>query len=609
MPFGAELVEEGVRFRLWAPAETAVGLQIEYGSQSQAFVMEQANDGWFELSLSREFAGPGSHYRYCLGGGLNVPDPASRFQPKGVNGASVVIDPTAYHWNHADWSGRPWEETVLYELHVGCFSDAGTFDGIRRHFDHLIETGVTAIELMPIAAFDGARNWGYDGVLPFAPHAGYGKPDDLKRLIDEAHGRGLMVFLDVVYNHFGPSGNYLHHYAPGFFTQRHATPWGAAINFDDRGSRAVRDFFVHNALYWIEEFRFDGLRFDAVHAIRDDSECHILNEIAEEVRSRVDGRRHVHLVLENDDNAARFLARRATGPIWYDAQWNDDFHHAAHVILTGESDGYYADYVEAPVAMLGRILTEGFAYQGEKSPFREGRHRGESSAGLPPGAFVSFLQNHDQVGNRAFGERIGTLVAPDALRALHAVLLLSPEVPMLFMGEEWDTHRPFQFFCDFEGDLAEAVRDGRRQEFARFPRFNEPESRDRIPDPNAEETFLHSRLDWKEIEIQKHTDDLAFVRKLLDIRARHVVPLLKRAASFGATCEVEGNALLVHWYLGDSRLHLVANLSGKPVDRLPWCIAGKEILRLPTSEPATERCDRLAPWAVVVSVETTAALP
>jgi malto-oligosyltrehalose trehalohydrolase len=604
MPFGAELTDAGVRFRLWAPAETAVGLQIEYGSQSQAFVMEQVNDGWFELSLSREFASPGNHYRYCLDGGLTVPDPASRFQPKGVNGASMVIDPAAYRWINADWNGRPWEEAVLYELHTGCFSETGTYDGIHRHFDHLIETGITAIELMPVAEFDGVRNWGYDGVLPFAPHAGYGKPDDLKRLIDEAHGRGLMVFLDVVYNHFGPSGNYLHRYAPAFFTERHATPWGAAINFDDRGNRTVRDFFVHNALYWIEEYRFDGLRFDAVHAIHDDSGRHILTEIAEEIRSCVDKKRHVHLVLENDDNAAHLLARSGAKPFWYDAQWNDDFHHAAHVILTGESDGYYADYAEAPAAMLGRILTEGFAYQGEKSPFRDGQHRGENSFGLPPTAFVSFLQNHDQVGNRAFGERIGMLAKPEAARALHAVVLLSPEIPMLFMGEEWDTQRPFQFFCDFEGDLAKAVRDGRRQEFARFPRFNAPESRDRIPDPNAEETFLNSRLSWEEIGTPEHAEHLAYIRKLLGLRTQYVVPLLKQASSIGATCEAEGNALLVHWYLGDSRVHLAANFSDDVVDGLAWFIAGTEILRLPASERAIERCDRLAPWAIVVSVET-----
>jgi malto-oligosyltrehalose trehalohydrolase len=608
MPFGAELTDAGVRFRLWAPGETAVGLQIEYGSQSQAFVMEARDNGWFELSLSRDFAGPGTQYRYCLGGGMSVPDPASRFQPKGVNGASMVIDPTAYNWNYAEWVGRPWEEAVLYELHTGCFSDVGTFDGIRRYFDHLMDIGITAIELMPVAEFDGARNWGYDGVLPFAPHADYGKPDDLKRLIDEAHGRGLMVFLDVVYNHFGPSGNYLHRYAPAFFTERHITPWGAAINFDDHGNRTVRDFFVHNALYWIEEFRFDGLRFDAVHAIHDDSARHILTEIAEEIRSRVDGKRHVHLVLENDDNAARYLARATAGSRRYDAQWNDDFHHVAHVILTGETDGYYGDYAEASVAMLGRILTEGFAYQGEKSPFREGRHRGENSFTLPPTAFVSFLQNHDQVGNRAFGERVGMLAPREAMQVLHAVLLLSPQIPMLFMGEEWDAQRPFQFFCDFDGDLAKAVRDGRRQEFAGFPRFSAPESLESIPDPNTEQTFLRSRLAWEEIESPEHAEYLTFIRKLLDLRGRYVVPFLKNASSIGATYEVEGNALLVHWYLGDNRLHLIANFSDDPVEGLAWFVPGTEILRLPVSEPANERCDRLSPWTLVVSIETAVSM-
>ena len=447
--------------------------------------------GWFELVTA---AAAGSRYRYQLDNGLRIADPAARAQEDDVQGPSLVVDPHRYAWQNPAWAGRPWSQTVLYELHVGTFSDEGTFDGVRQKLSHLAGLGVTAIELMPLADFAGRRNWGYDGVLPFAPDRAYGEPDDLKRLIDEAHGLGLMVFLDVVYNHFGPDGNYLPLLAPEFFTEDIPTPWGAAINY---ALRPVRDFVIDNALYWLEEYRFDGLRLDAVHAIEDASEVHILTELAETVRWVIGRERYVHLVLENDANQARYLERDAGGhTLHYDAQWNDDFHHVAHALLTGERAGYYADYADRPVERLARALDRGFIYQGEPSAHRGGVPRGEPSGDLPPLAFVDFLQNHDQIGNRAFGERLTTLAEPARLKMMQALLLLAPQVPLLFMGEEWGAEEPFLFFCDFHDELADAVREGRRREFAHFPEFANAAARARIPDPNADADLprLQARL-------------------------------------------------------------------------------------------------------------------
>lgn len=606
MPFGAELATDAVRFRLWAPDQETVGLVVEDGAISE-FVMERRERGWFEFSVPNERAGAGSLYRFRLADGLEVPDPASRFQPHDVHGPSQVIDPQAYVWRNDSWRGRPWEETVLYELHTGCFSEAGTFDGIRNRLDYLAELGVTAIEIMPVSDFEGRHNWGYDGTLPFAPDSAYGSPNTLKRLIDEAHDRGLMVFLDVVYNHFGPSGNYLHRYASRFFTQRHRTPWGAAINFDDRGNDIVRSFFIHNALYWLLEFRFDGLRFDAVHAIRDDSNPHILEELAEEVRSRIDPARHVHLVVENDDNAARFLRRSLGGRVLlYDAQWNDDFHHAAHVLITGEKHGYYSDYEAQPVRYFARVLTEGFAYQGERSTYRGGAPRGEPSADLPRTAFVSFLQNHDQVGNRAFGDRLAALAEPEALRAFRAILLLSPEIPLLFMGEEWGCRTPFLFFCDFDKELADAVRNGRREEFSRFPEFSDTKARERIPDPNAIDTFLSSKLDWSEPGTSAGKGHLALVKELLALRRRVIVPLL-RASSGNAKAVVRGPALKIGWPLGPGRrLHLAANLSPTVAEGLGWSNPGAALYADPESLSQKRRIDSLGPWSVLFTLENRA---
>jgi maltooligosyltrehalose trehalohydrolase len=562
MPFGAEWREDGsTRFRLWAPAAHQVELCLAGSNSGARLSLEPFDNGWFELVT--DAARPGTQYRFRIDGGQEVPDPVSRFQPEDVHGPSEVIDPTAFGWKDHIWRGRRWEEAVIYELHVGAFAPPGTFSAVCDRLDYLADLGITAIELMPVADFPGQRNWGYDGVLPFAPDSMYGRPEDLKTLVQSAHDRGLMILLDVVYNHFGPEGNYLNFYAPQFFTSRHKTPWGNAINFDGTGSRTVRDFFIQNALYWLTEFQLDGLRLDAVHAIIDDSTPHILSELADAVRSFVEPDRHVHLILENDYNQSRYLQRTNRCQVQgYNAQWNDDIHHALHVLITGEHDGYYSDYSDHALDQLGRCLVEGFAYQGEPSLFRNGGVRGERTAGLPPGAFVSFLQNHDQIGNRAFGERITSIADPRAVRAAMATLLLAPSPPLLFMVEEFGAKEPFLFFCDFEKGLAEAVAAGRRNEFARFMRFSDPASRAGIPDPNAATTFEASRLDWDALTQSPHREWLRFYRQLLKLRSQCIVTLLADPCAIKARYEVlQGCGLSAHWDFRDgSRLDLLANL-------------------------------------------------
>lgn len=561
MPFGAECRHDGsVRFRLWAPAARRIELCcVTDAGTSRQFPMEPRDNGWFELVTDA----PGMHYRFKVDGAQEVPDPASRFQPHDVHGPSKVIDPDAFDWQDAAWRGRRWEEAVIYELHVGAFTSSGTFSAALQRLDHLVDLGVTVIELMPVGDFPGLRNWGYDGVFPFAPDSTYGHPDDLKTLVQSAHERGMMVLLDVVYNHFGPEGNYLNTYAPQFFTDRHRTPWGNAINFDGLENRMVRDFFIHNALYWLSEYHFDGLRLDAVHAIIDDSKPHILTELADAARSSIEPERQIHLVLENDFNQARYLRRnQQCQPRTYTAQWNDDIHHALHVALTGEPDGYYSDYSDRPLDQLGRCLVEGFAYQGEASVFRNGQKRGESTAELPPTAFVSFLQNHDQIGNRAFGERITTIADPRAIRAAAAILLLAPSPPLLFMGEEFGAETPFLFFCDFEKGLAEAVAAGRRNEFARFTKFSDPAARAGIPDPNAAKTFEASRLNWDDLAQPRNHEWLRFYQQLLQLRCQYIVSHLSNACGVEAGYEVYGDrGLSTHWEFPDnSTLTLLANL-------------------------------------------------
>ncbi len=541
MPFGARHLGNGrTQFGLWAPAQESVSVALEGGP---SLPMTRTADGWFEVVIACE---AGTRYRYSLTDGALIPDPASRAQANDVHDPSVVVDPRRYAWRNTNWRGRPWRETVLYELHAGVL---GGFRGVMRELPRLAALGITAVELMPVNDFPGRRNWGYDGVLPYAPDAAYGTPDDLKALVDAAHDHGLMIFLDVVYNHFGPEGNYLRLYAPQFFREERQTPWGPAIDFRQR---EVRAFFTNNVLYWLMEYQFDGLRFDAVHAILDQD---WVDEMAAMVRATVDPGRHVHLVLEHHNDASHLGGN-------IEAQWNDDAHNALHVLLTGEDGGYYLDYADQPARKLARCLAEGFAYQGEHLHYT-GEPRGMPSAHLPPTAFVLFLQNHDQVGNRALGERLTVLTNPSALEAAIALMMLAPQIPLLFMGEETASQTPFLFFTDHHGGLAEAVREGRRAEFAKFPAFDDPAIRERIPDPNALETFVAS-VPRADPALGGRRE--ALYRHLIHLRAAEIVPRLDGARSL--TAEVLGpKAVVGHWRLGDGAiLTLATNLD---VDAVP----------------------------------------
>jgi len=550
--WGADPGPDGfTRFRIWAPSVAAVVLEIEGQPPTP---MDREGGGWYTTVAP---VGAGARYCFRLPDGLAVPDPASRLQAGDVHDPSVVVDPKNYAWRHAEWQGRPWHEAVVYELHAGAF---GGFAGITRRLPELKALGITAVELMPIADFPGRHNWGYDGVMPYAPDTAYGTPDALKTLIDTAHGLGLMVLLDVVYNHFGPDGNYLHAYAKEFFDESKHTPWGAAIDFR---KGAVQRFFIENALFWLLEYRFDGLRFDAVHAIL---QPEFLDDMAATIRSRIEPGRHVHLVLEHGGNKASHMRHG------FDAQWADDTHHCFHVMLTDESEGYYQDFRE-PARLLARCLAEGFAYQGEVSAYG-GKPRGEPSADLPTTAFVICLQNHDQIGNRAFGERLTRLADAKALEAAAALLLLAPFVPMLFMGEEWGTERPFLYFTDHNPQLAELVRNGRREEFKHFAAFADERRRAQIPDPNDPDTFSASIPDFAAATEPLHRKRLALCRELLALRHRHVIPRIPGCRSTGARAIGEA-AVQSAWRMGDgTRLSIATNLGTEavPVEPCPGAV-------------------------------------
>ncbi|MDR0181911.1 malto-oligosyltrehalose trehalohydrolase [Lysobacter arvi] len=544
--WGATPLGDGrTRFRLWAPGASSVAVELD-GDRREP--MSRERDGAFEAVLP---ATPGTRYRYRIDDGFAVPDPASRWQPDGVDGPSAVHDRDAYAWTHANWRGRPWRDAVLYELHVGT---CGGFAGVRAQLPRLAALGITAIELMPVAEFAGTRNWGYDGVLPYAPCSAYGTPETLKALIDDAHGLGLMVLLDVVYNHFGPAGNHLGRYASAFFRQDRASAWGESIDFD---REPVRRYFIDNALMWLREYRFDGLRLDAVHAIEPTA---FLDELREEIHGALPDR-HVHLVLENERNQASLLARG------YTAQWNDDFHNALHVLLTGEDEAYYANHADDPTARLARVLAEGFDYQGETNA--QGEARGEPSGDLPPSKFVVFAQNHDQVGNRACGERLASLVSEPALRAALALTALTPMIPLFFMGEPWGSRTPFLFFTDFQPPLDEKVREGRRREFAKFSAFADEARRAAIPDPNAPETFQASIVDIADSDHGDGARWSAWFKSLLQARRRHLQPHIDQARAIGARV-IGPKAVQAAWSLGEQTLRIAVNFGDEPVPCGPW---------------------------------------
>jgi malto-oligosyltrehalose trehalohydrolase len=581
LPFGAEPIPDGVIFRLWAPAARRAELMLD-----RAHPMQALADGWHEARIAGLRAG--ALYKYRIDGELEVPDPASHFQPDDVDGPSEVIEHDRFNWRAASWRGRPWAEAVILELHVGTFTPEGTFRAAIERLDAVVDAGITAIELMPVADFAGRRNWGYDGVLLYAPDSAYGRPDDLRELVDQAHARGLMVFLDVVYNHFGPLGNYLGRYAPQFFAPAD-TPWGAAIDY---GVPEVRAFAIGNALHWLARYRFDGLRLDAVQAIRAAGEPPILHDLSSAVGAFAAAQgRKVHLVLENDDNSTRLLDPPTDPPLGkYRAQWNDDYHHAWHVLLTGETGGYYQDYAADPAGRIARVLASGFAYQGEASAHRGGRRRGEPSNLLSPLAFVNFLQNHDQIGNRPLGERLVKQAVEPQLAAALAITLLAPMPPLLFMGEEWGATTPFPFFCDFPEPLASAVRKGRREEFkAAYAAFA-----DAIPDPLEDATFRSAVLDWNERASPAGRRRLDLVRELLAVRRREVTPHLATARF--DTAQIRDRVLQARWHLGGGRaLLLSANLADAATAWPPQSRTGRPIWG---EDPGRT----LPPWGVFWSI-------
>jgi len=506
----------GTRFRVWAPTTDRVELVVEGpngASDRRALVREP--DGFAGGRF--DDVGPGALYRYFLDGRGPFPDPASRAQPAGVHGPSMVVDPGAFAWTDRRWPGRRIEELVFYELHVGTFSAEGTFAGVEARLPYLRDLGVTAIELMPIADFPGGRNWGYDGAALFAPARCYGAPDDLRRLVDAAHQLGLAVFLDVVYNHTGPDGAYLHAFSPYYFSSRHSSPWGAGVNLDGEHAGPVRAFLIENAQHWIHEYHVDGLRLDATHAMRDDGPRHFLAELSSGVHGAA-GARRVLLVAEDHRNLALMVKPEADGGWGLDAVWADDFHHELRRLLAGDADGYYADF-NGTAADVATTIRRGWFFMGQHSGYlREAR--GTDPAGVALSRFVVCLQNHDQIGNRAFGDRLHHQIDLAAFRAASVLLLTGPETPLLFMGQEWGASAPFRYFTDHHEELGRQVTKGRRQEFARFAAFDENGTREQIPDPQAATTFLDSRLDWREISAAPHAGLLRLYVALLALR-RH----------------------------------------------------------------------------------------
>ncbi|WP_312382911.1 malto-oligosyltrehalose trehalohydrolase [Atlantibacter subterraneus] len=585
--WGSEFVTDGVVcFRLWAPGQQSMILRLN-GEETP---MKAADDGWFELEATG--VSPGAEYQFVLADGMAVPDPASRAQKADVNGPSLVIDPDQYAWQNTGWQGRPWEETVVYEMHFGTFTPEGTYRAAIEKLPYLAELGITMIEVLPVSQFGGNRGWGYDGVLLYAPHSAYGTPDDFKAFVDAAHGYGLSVVLDIVLNHFGPEGNYLPLLAPDFFHKERMTPWGPGIAYD---VDAVRRYIVEAPLYWLKEYHLDGLRFDAIDHIHDLSEKHVLNEIAERIRAEITDR-PIHLTTEDSRNIIDLHPRTEQGaaPL-FTAEWNDDFHNAVHVFATGETHAYYEDFAEQPEQHVARSLAEGFAWQGEYSP-HAGKVRGVDSTGQPPIAFVDFIQNHDQTGNRAHGDRLIELAGADRTKVLLATLLLSPHIPLLFMGEEYGETNPFLFFTDFHGDLAKAVREGRAKEF----KGHHGHDGEDVPDPNAAQTFERSKLDWHRRSSEQGKQWLALTRQLLQLRQQHIVPLLATAQGAGKVVKTAPGLVAVSWAFREGTLSMALNIgaTAQPLPDFP----GETIFAWPSA------ADNLPQNAIIVRLASGEAI-
>jgi len=554
LDLGATVTPKGAQFKVWAPRASSLSLRVVGESNDLPMIPEK--NGFYTLFVKG--LEPGARYLYVLDGGYERPDPVSRFQPEGVHGPSEVIDPNTFPWEDRDWEGMPLEELIVYEIHTGTFTREGSFVAIIPSLDYLKnDLGVTAIELMPVAQFPGERNWGYDGTYLYAPQNSYGGPRGLKTLIQACHQKGLAFILDVVYNHLGPEGNYLANYGP-YFTDRYKTPWGSAINFDGPESDEVRRFIIDNALYWVTEYHVDGLRIDAIHGIFDFSAQHILYDIREAIHQQAkELGRPVWVIAESDLNDVRVIDSLSKGGYGLDAQWNDDFHHCLHTLLTGEREGYYQDFGE--IKHLVKAFREGFVYSGQYSPYRRRRH-GSSSKHLPPSKFVVFSQNHDQVGNRAKGDRLSTLVPFEALKLAAAIVLLSPNLPLLFMGEEYGEEAPFQYFVSHsDQELIEAVRRGRKEEFSAF------QWEGILPDPQDEMTFLRSKIDLDLRHHEKHHTLLEFYRTLIQLRKD--IPSLSSLDRRGIKVEAfeRDKAILMKRQCGEDQVIEVFNFSDKPI--------------------------------------------
>ena len=514
---GAWRVDDGCQFRVWAPNAKSIDIMLESEETSSRILsLKPCRDGYFTLVVPELKAG--ARYRYRIDSDRCLPDPASRFQPQGIHGPSQVIDPSSFSWSDASWNGVPLEDLVFYELHVGTFSAEGTFAGVRKKLEFLKNLGITAIELMPVADFSGNRNWGYDGVDLFAPARCYGSPENLRELVNAAHTLGIAVFLDVVYNHLGPEGAYLGAFSPYYFSAKHKSPWGDAVNLDDHHSDSARHFFIENALHWVHEYHIDGLRLDATHAMVDDSPTHFLKELAQKVRASLPKHRNVLLIAEDDRNEARLIQSADQGGYELDGVWADDFHHHMRVLLAKDSDGYFQDF-SGNIEDLAQTLCQGWFYSGQHSRFRN-EPRGTGTEGMPLEKFVHCIQNHDQIGNRALGDRLNQSVDLRTYRAASALLLFSPATPLLFMGQEWAANSPFCYFTDHPEELGKLVTQGRRDEFRHFKTFSDPESRKQIPDPQALTTFTQSRLNWQEPETEPHAGILRLYQLLLGLRQK-----------------------------------------------------------------------------------------
>lgn len=529
--------------RVWAPLVES--LEVDIAGNHLPMVKDR--HGWWEVDSTQ--VEPGTDYSFSVDGSNPLPDPRSMRQPQGVHGPSQTVDHSLFPWTDAHWQPAPLSSAIIYELHIGTFSPEGTCDGVIEHLDHLFDLGITHVELMPVNAFSGMRGWGYDGVSLFAPHEAYGGPDGLKRLVDACHKAGLAVILDVVYNHLGPEGNYLERFAP-YFTERHVSPWGKAVNFDSEYSDEVRRFFCDNALMWLRDYHIDALRLDAIHAIIDTSATHILEQLANEVDSlEAELGKHKTLIAESDLNDPRIIRPRSVGGYGMDAQWSDDFHHALHTVLTGETKGYYADF--GALSDLSRSITNAFVYDGKYSAYRKRVH-GRRPDGLSGHKFLGYIQNHDQVGNRAQGDRISQLVNIGRQKIAAALVLTSPFIPMLFQGEEWGASTPFQYFTNHQDkQLGEAVREGRRSEFASFGWHKEE-----IPDPQDVSTFNRSKLNWEELQQPPHRDLYEWYRKLIWLRKQFSCLTNGRLDQVSVQYDVDANWLLV----GRNEISVVVNL-------------------------------------------------